>query len=122
MKISPNTVATIANILPYLAALQTGAAKLGNRDDHLVVWRPETETVLNAECMSAVVALLRAGHAVKVFEGRQVLTPYLTEDGAVSWHERVAKRDWTSPVVKVRLTPTPVALVVDLDADESEAA
>jgi hypothetical protein len=122
MRISPNTVATIANILPSLCTLQTGAARLGNRADHLVVWRPETETALSQECITALESLVVAGHAVKLFEGERVLTPYMNAAGDVVWHSRVSKTGWTSPVIKVRLTPTPVALVVDLDADQSEVA
>ena len=119
--ISINNVAAIATILPALATLQT-AARVGHRKDSLVFWRPESESVLDLSGMNAIKALVEAGHAVKLFEGKRVLTPYLNAAGEVQWNERTAKRDWSSPVVTVRMTRTPVALVVDDEADVQEAA
>lgn len=87
-------LATFTAVLPALATITTGAMRTERIAKKLRAFRPES--VVGGPLVEAIIAILAAGHVVKVSERDMVFTPTL-EDGVIVWNaRRTAKHRKTS--------------------------
>lgn len=100
------TVTAIADVLPSLATLTTGATKTARGGRALKMYRPEAAPAeLTAECKEALTALVKSGATVRVYSLASIYTLALTPAGELSWDNVKATNTAYRPalIVKVAL-------------------